>query len=498
MAKTKSEANVKTKTSPITKGVVRPPVVTIMGHVDHGKTTLLDAIRKTHVADREHGGITQHIGAYQVEVNSQLLTFIDTPGHEAFAQMRARGARVTDLVVLVVAADDGLMPQTKESINHIKAANVPFVVAVNKIDTPGANIEKVKKQLSENGVLVEGYGGNVPIVAVSAKTGEGLKELLEIIQLVSDLEELTADPKGLFEGVVIESQLDKFRGPVATVLVKKGTLHFGDPLQAGEVTGKVKALINDQGETVKEALPSTPVEVLGFGSVPKVGTGVGEEGVDEEVNTAADGSDKAAVNLFAEETQELRLLLKADRLGSLEALTYAIGQIPTGDLNVRFMLKETGDVSESDVLLAAASKAIIIGFSVKVSPSAQKLADQEKVNVRTFNIIYELLDELKDGLEVLLKPVESEEILGTARIKAIFDSSKGKVAGCEVVEGSLRKNDLAKVVRDEKELFKSRIKSIRYQKEDIPKAEKGEECGVIFDASQDFAIGDILYAFKKL
>lgn len=489
MAKPASVTQVKTTT--------RPPVITIMGHVDHGKTTLLDAIRKTHVADREYGGITQHIGAYQVEVNGKPMTFIDTPGHEAFAQMRARGSQVTDIIVLVVAADDGLMPQTKESIAHIKAAQVPFVVAVNKMDTPGANIERVKKQLSENSVLVEGYGGNVPIVSLSAKTGEGIKELLEIIQLLADLEELESDPKAPFQGVVIESQLDKFRGPVASILVKQGTLKFGDPLSAGNAVGKVKALINDLGKQIKEATPSTPVEVMGFTQVLPVGTLVGEKEV-ESPKLKVESEEKETADLFASEKQELRLLMKADRLGSLEALDYAINQIPTGDLKVRLILKETGDINESDVLLAASSKAIIIGFNIKVSPNVQKLADIEKVNIRTFNVIYELLDELKDGLEVLLKPVETEEITGQAKIKAIFESSRGPVAGCEVIEGSLRKGDLAKIMRAEVEIGRGRIKSLRHQKEDIPKADKGEECGVIMDSSFEFAIGDILIAVKKI
>ncbi len=487
MAKGESVTQVKTAT--------RPPVVTIMGHVDHGKTTLLDNIRKTHVADREYGGITQHIGAYQVEVNGKLMTFIDTPGHEAFAQMRARGSQVTDIVVLVVAADDSVMPQTKESIAHIQEAKVPFVVAVNKIDTPGANLERVKKQLSENSVLVEGYGGNVPLVSLSAKTGEGIKELLEIIQLLADLEELESDPKAPFQGVVIESQLDKFRGPVASILVKQGTLKFGDPLIAGNARGKVKALINDKGVQVKEALPSAPVEVMGFSQVPPVGTIVGETTTAVEEKKV---EEETPTDLFASEKQELKLLMKADRLGSLEALDYAINQIPTGDLKVRLILKETGDITESDVLLAASSKAIIIGFNIKVSPSVQKLADIEKVNIRTFNVIYELLDELKDGLEVLLKPVETEEILGQAKVKAVFESSKGPVAGCEVVDGSLRKGDLARITRSEVEIGQGRIKSLRYQKEDIPKAEKGEECGVILDPSFEVAIGDIIIAIKKL
>jgi translation initiation factor IF-2 len=486
---------VETKEKIIVKTNSRPPVVTIMGHVDHGKTTLLDFIRHSHVADKEYGGITQHIGAYQVAVNGQKMTFIDTPGHEAFAQMRARGASVTDIVILVVAADDGIMPQTKESIAHIKTAGVPFVVAVNKMDTPGANLERVKKGLAEEEVLVEGYGGNVPIVGISAKTGDGVKELLEIVGLLAELEELTADPKAHFKGVVIESALDKFKGPVATILVKDGTLKLGDPLVVGAAIGKVKALFNDQAKAVKEALPGDPVEVLGFTSVPAVGAVVGESAPAVEKESEEKESER---DLFASEVKELKLIVKADRIGSLEALNYAINQIPSGDYKVRFILKETGDINESDILLAATSKAIIIGFNVKVAPSAQKLADEEKVNIRKFNIIYELLDELKDGLDVLTKPKVVEEELGQALIKAVFTSSKGNVAGCEVVSGSLRRGDLVKLMRNSEEVFSSRIKSIRYQKEDIPKADKGEECGILLDSSEEFAIGDILYAFKKL
>lgn len=479
----------------IVKANSRPPVVTIMGHVDHGKTTLLDYIRHSHVADKEYGGITQHIGAYQVDVNGQKMTFIDTPGHEAFAQMRARGAQVTDIVILIVAADDGLMPQTKESIAHIKNANVPFVVAVNKMDTPGANIEKVKSQLAEEEVLVEGYGGNVPIVGISAKTGDNVKELLEVVQLLADLEELTADPKASFKGVVIESALDKFKGPVASVLVKEGTLKLGDPLVVGQSIGKVKALFNDQAKPVKEALPGDPVEVLGFTIVPQVGALVGGDAVVAEKEPV---KDEVVRDLFAQDAKELKLIVKADRIGSLEALNYAINQIPSGDYTVRFILKETGDINESDILLAATSHAIIIGFNVKVAPSAQKLADEEKVNIRQFNIIYELLDELKDGLEVLTKPKIVEEELGQAAVKAVFSSSKGTVAGCEVISGSLRRGDQIKLLRNSEVIFNSRIKSIRYQKEDIPKADKGEECGILFDTTEEFAIGDIIVAYKKL
>lgn len=491
MAKTQTATTTQTKTQ------TRPPVVTIMGHVDHGKTTLLDYIRHSHVADKEHGGITQHIGAYQVEVNQKMMTFIDTPGHEAFTQMRARGSRVTDIVVLVVAADDGIMPQTKESIAHIKAAAVPFVVAANKMDTPGANLERVKKQLAEESVLVEGYGGDVPIVGISAKTGEGVKDLLEIVQLLADLQELPDDPKGELEAVVIESNMDKFKGPVASVLVKNGTLQLGDPLLInGQNQGKVKALLNDLGKPVKEALPSTPVEVLGFTAVPRVGTVVGKIQTDTHEETEA-ASEQTVASLF-EEKKEIRVVLKADKAGSLEALDYSINKLPHEGLNLKYISKETGDINDSDVLLAATSKAIIIGFNVKATANALNLASEEKVNIRTYNIIYELLDELKEGLEALTKPRVVEEELGQAKILAIFDTSRGKVAGCQINSGTVRRGDNAHVKREELLIGTSRIKTIRTGKEEVPKVNAGEECGLLFDDNIDFAIGDLVVAFKKV
>ncbi len=472
----------------------RAPVVTIMGHVDHGKTTLLDYIRKTKVAEREHGGITQHISSYQVEVGHQKITFIDTPGHEAFSAMRARGANVTDIAILVVAADDGVMPQTKESLSHIKAANIPMIVAINKMDLPGANVDRVKKGLAENGVAVEGYGGDVVTVPISAKTGNGVDDLLEMIMLVAEMAELKDESKEPFEAVVIESSLDKFRGPVATILVKKGSVKVGDLVKTPSISGKVRALVDSNGDQVKEAIVSMPVQILGLEKVPAVGDilalGTKAQTVVEEKTVAK----KTALEKLAEpKTTEINLVIKADVVGSLEAISAALENLGDSEHKINIIHKETGEVSESDVLLAASTKSIIIGFNVKVSKAAEKLSDEEKVMIRTFNIIYQLLDELKEGLEMLVN-AKKEQVLGKGNVIQVFDTSFGRVAGTKVTEGRLNKGDRISLYRDEEKITSAKIKSIRHLQEEVNTAKEGLECGVLLEGKAEVAVGDIIVA----
>ncbi len=472
----------------------RAPVVTIMGHVDHGKTTLLDYIRKTKIAEKEHGGITQHIGAYQVDYKGKRSTFIDTPGHEAFSAMRARGANVTDIAVLVVAADDGVMPQTKESIAHIKAAGVPMIVAINKMDTPGANVDRVKKGLAENDVLVEGYGGDVVSVPISAKTGEGVDELLEMIGLVADIAELKDESSQNFEGVVIESALDKFRGPVATVLVKKGSLKVGDQISTQTSNGKIRALISSDGSQQREAGVSEPVEVLGLTKVPAVGeiATLAGQGQIETVATSATKIDRLEA-LTKTKITEINLIIKADFAGSLEAIEASLLRLGGENHKVNIVHKETGEINESDVLLAASTKAIIIGFNVKVSKGAEKLADEDGVMIRSFNVIYELLDELKEGLDHLVES-KKDKVLGKGEVVAVFDTSFGKVAGTRVIEGRLNKSDKVKLLRGEEEIVTARIKSLRHKQEEINTAKEKEECGILLDNDSKLEQGDIIVA----
>ena len=472
----------------------RAPVVTIMGHVDHGKTTLLDYIRKTKVAEREHGGITQHISSYQVDVDGQKITFIDTPGHEAFSAMRARGANVTDIAILVVAADDGVMPQTKESISHINAAKTPMIVAINKMDLPGANVDRVKKGLADNSVLVEGYGGDVVVVPVSAKTGSGVDDLLEMIKLVAEIAELKDESKKPFEAVVIESSLDKFKGPVATILVKKGSVKIGDFIKTPTISGKVKALIDSSGEQVKEGTVSMPVQILGLEKVPAVGDILNLGGKSEIIFQEKEITKKTALEKLAEpKTTEINLVIKADVAGSLEAISAALEALGDSEHKINIIQKETGEVGESDVLLAAATKAIIIGFNVKVSKAAEKLSDEEKVMIRTFNIIYQLLDELKEGLEMLVN-AKKEQVLGKGNVIQVFDTSYGRVAGTKVTEGRLNKGDRINLYRDEEQIISAKIKTIRHLQEEVNTAKEGLECGILLEGKADVAVGDIIVA----
>ena len=493
----KEKIKVGNKTKPTTNQFsTRPPVVAILGHVDHGKTSLLDYIRKTRVAEKEFGGITQHIGAYQIEHADRQITFIDTPGHEAFSAMRARGGQVSDIAVLVVAADDGVMPQTRESIAHIKAAGVPFLVAINKIDLPGVSIERVKKQLAEADVLVEGYGGDVVIVPVSAKTGQGVDELLEMINLLADLHELKENKSALLLGVVIEAKLDKLRGPVATILVKEGILKIGDPISTQTVVGKVKSLLDSNGNYLREASPSTPVEVLGFSRVPKVG---------EVVKNFPDGpiqKEERPEKLTIKEKiaqinkNEIRLIIKADVVGSLEAIINSLESLKKETQQVKIYYAESGEITEGDVLLAAATRAIIIGFNVSINSSVERLASEEKVLIRKYNLIYDLLDELKEGLEALSERKVEEESLGEAEIIEIFRVSGSKVAGCRVTSGRINRADTLILKRQEKEVAISKIVSMKHRESDINEATESQEFGATFEKDVPFTKGDIIVAIS--
>lgn len=468
----------------------RPPVVAVLGHVDHGKTSLLDAIRKTDVARREHGGITQAIGAYQIEVatkeGAKKITFIDTPGHEAFAKMRARGTNASDTAILVVAADDGVMPQTKESIAHIKEANLPFVVALTKSDLPSAIADKVKQQLIKAGVTLEGLGGDVPVVAVSSKTGKGISDLLEVILLVGQMANIQGSPAGEFEGVVIEAKRDRRKGVLATVIVKNGTLAVGDEVFAQHVAGKVRALFTDIGQSVREALPSTPVGVLGFSDVPSVGARV-TKGKKEEVVANDSQAQRAA------ETQNPRLaiILKADSFGSLEAIAQSMLSE-----DIKTISATSGEPTEADVLLAKAVNAIIVGFNVAVPSSVAKLAESEGVLIKTYKLIYELIEEILEAVALFKKGKAPEAILGKAKVLAIFPYEGKKVAGCKVLEGRIAKGDKVKIERDGQILGEGRIASLRRGKEDITKAEMGSECGILLSASLDFAPSDMLLSVR--
>ncbi|MEX0616180.1 MAG: translation initiation factor IF-2 [Candidatus Woykebacteria bacterium] len=479
----------------IEKKIEAPAVVAVLGHVDHGKTTLLDNIRKTRVADKEVGGITQHVSSYQVEHKGKKITFIDTPGHEAFSQMRARGAKVTDLVILVVAADDGVMPQTKESIAHIKNAGVPFLVAINKVDLPSTNLEKVKKQLSQEGVLVEGYGGDVVAVPISAKTGQGVSELLDMVQLVSEMSEVKKEVGGDFEGVVIESSLDRFKGPIATIIVKKGILRVGDFVFSETCTGKVRSITTFDGVSIKEAGASVPVQILGLEVVPSVGDTLT---VREVKKGEADKVEKSPWDWSsAPKSTEVRLVVKADTYGSLEAITNSIEALKGPGQEIKFIHKETGDINESDVLLAAASKSIVVGFSVKVAPAVEKIASEEKVNIRVFSLIYELLDEIKEALSSLAEAKRDKEVLGEAEILAKFESEGALIAGCRVTSGRINKADTVAIFRAGKKINETEIKSMKHKLLDINEAESGKEFGVIFDKKANFEKGDIIRSLKN-
>jgi len=495
----------------------RPPVVTIMGHVDHGKTSLLDAIRKTNVTAGEAGGITQHIGAYQVKINDQPITFLDTPGHEAFTAMRARGAKATDIAVLVVAADDGVKPQTIEAINHAKEAGVQIMVAINKIDKPGANPDQVKQQLTEYGLVAEEWGGTTVMVPVSAKQKIGIDDLLEMILLVAEVLELKANPKKEAKGLIIEAQLDKGMGPVATVLVQNGTLHVGDNFVVGAIAGKVRAMINDHGRRVREAGPAMPVEVLGMPIVPTAGD-VFQVVEDEKTakTIAAQRSEyertqrlqatrHVSLNDVYSRIQEgkikdLKVILKSDVKGSAEALEGSLAKIQAkdGDVQVRVIHSGTGDVSEADVMLAAASEAIVIGFNVKADDRARARAAADGVDIREYNVIYKAIEDMEAALKGMLEPEYEEVLLGKAEVRALFKVGKQDViAGCMVKEGKIQRGSIARVLRNEAEIFKGKVDSLKRFRDDAKEVAAGYECGIAFDDFNDLQEGDVIEAYLR-
>ena len=497
----------------------RPPVVTIMGHVDHGKTSLLDAIRETKVAEGEAGGITQHIGAYTVTVRGKQVTFLDTPGHEAFTAMRARGAKVTDIVVLVVAADDGVMPQTIEAIHHAKAAGVPLIVAMNKIDKPAANPDRVRNALSEHGLISEAWGGDTIMVEVSAKQKTGLDQLLEMILLQAEVLELKADPHQLAKGAVVEAKLERGRGPVATVLVQSGTLHAGDVFVVGVFSGKVRALISHTGAKVQEAGPSVPVEVIGLPGVPSAGDvfqAVKDERIAREIaedrarkQRAAElaGAGKVSLDdLFAKiqegSVKELSLVIKADVQGSSEALAAAVEKLPTDVVKLRVIHNGVGGITESDVLLAAASNAIIIGFNIRPEPKASALAEKEHVDIRLYTIIYDALNDIKAAMEGLLEPTLKERVLGRAEVRQVFTVSKGgTIAGSYVIDGTItRASAGARVIRDNVVVYQGKLGSLRRFKDDVREVQQGYECGIGVENFGDIKAGDVIevYAIDKI
>ena len=494
-----------------TKMITRPPVVTIVGHVDHGKTSLLDAIRQTNVTAREAGGITQHIGAYQIEHSGRKVTFLDTPGHEAFTAMRARGAQVADVVILVVAADDGVQPQTIEAISHVKAAGVPMVVALNKIDKVDANPDHVKGQLAEHGVTIEEYGGETPIVPVSAKTKQGLQDLIDVVLLVADVADLKANPDRPAIGRVIEAHMDKSRGPIATVLVQTGTLSRGDLIVVGKTFGKVRAMTDDKGKNIGRAEPSRPVLILGLADVTeagdvlravadeKTGKALAERNARERA-TAAGGDRPATLDeMFAQvkegNAKELKLVLKADVQGSLEAIKGALVKVPQDEVALVIIHDAVGEISESDVTLAAASGAVVIGFNNKIDVPAKRAADQMKVDVRQYKVIYELLDDIQKALTGMLEPVMVESVLGHAEVRQIFTANKTTIAGCMVLDGTMRRAAQSRLLRGQEAVWEGTIGTLRRVKDDVREVAAGLECGIVLDGHNEVLVGDVIEAF---
>lgn len=495
--------------------VERPAVVTVMGHVDHGKTSLLDKIRSSRVTASEAGGITQHIGASVIDWQGRSIVFLDTPGHEAFTAMRARGAQVTDLAVLVVAANDGVMPQTIEAINHAKAAQVPLVVAINKIDLPEANPDRVRTELTEHGVVSEQWGGDTIMVPVSARTGEGLEQLLEAILLQADVMELRANPDRSASGTIIEAQLDRGRGPVATVLVNRGTLHVGDVFLSGSVYGRVRALINDRGERVKEVGPSMPVEVLGFNELPEAGDDFVIMDDDRQAKSIADARatrtrasndpglrgvslDEFYQRLKDEAMRDLNLVIKADVHGSAEALAQSVTKLSNEEARVRVLHTGVGSVTESDVMLAQASGAIIIGFGVGIESKARQLAERERVDIRQYRIIYEALDDVKQALAGMLTPKFQELFLGRAEVREVFRVPKvGAVAGCYVTDGKILRSGQVRILRDGAVIHEGRIASLKRFKDDVREVASGYECGIGLERFNDIKVGDIVEVYTQ-
>ena len=486
----------------------RPPVVTIMGHVDHGKTKLLDAIRQTNVAATEAGEITQHIGAYQVDIHGQKITFLDTPGHEAFTAMRAHGAQVTDIAILVVAADDGVMPQTIEAISHARAAGVPIVVALNKTDKPDANPQHVKQQLADHGVLIEEWGGDVVCVPVSAKKKEGIEDLLENLLIVAELEELKANPDRRAVGVVVEAKLDKTKGPLATVLVQTGTLRVGDPFTVGDTWGKVKAMFNDKGKHLRKAEPASPVEILGMDDVPLAGDTLSVTSSERDARTMSQKrqQEKRSVMTSARPlslsglssqireggVKELNVILKTDVQGSIEPIKTSLEQLNTEEVQVHILHADSGSITESDVLLALASSGIILGFNTRIEPGAAQLAESEGIDIRSYEVIYNLVDDVEKAMKGMLEPVYVDEIEGHAEVRAVFSARGGQVAGVYVNDGRVTRGALARVIRQGETIFESRVSSLKRFKDDAKEVTSGYECGVGIEGYSNFEVGDTI------
>ena len=490
----------------------RAPIVTFMGHVDHGKTSLLDYIRKTMVTEGEKGGITQHIGAYKVDTPNGSVTFLDTPGHEAFTAMRARGATATDVVVLVVAADDGVMPQTKEAIHHARAAGVPIIVAINKCDVPGANVKKVKMELQQEELVSEDYGGKTVMAEVSAKTGEGIDHLVEMLMLESELLELKANPALRARGMVIEAKKTSGQGVTATILVQNGTLNAGDIVLTGVYYGKVKAMMNDCGVRIDKALPSTPVEILGLEGVPEAGDAFFVVKDEKKAKTLSAlkqterkkgkllGSQRVSLEDFHDrflqgEVKELKIILKADVQGSLEAIQASMNDLSTDEVKVSFIHAMVGDISESDIMLAVVSNAVVMGFHVKTDPKADALAKSEKIDCRHYDVIYEAIDDVKGAMEGLLEPILKEVRQGTAQVKQIFSSKSGNAAGCMVTKGTIHRKDLARIRRGKETIFEGSIAALRRFKDDVKDVREGFECGISIQGLNDIQIGDMIEAY---
>lgn len=492
----------------------RPPVITIMGHVDHGKTTLLDTIRKTHVTGEEFGGITQHIGAYQVKVKGKKVTFLDTPGHEAFTSMRARGAQVTDIVIIVVAADDGVMPQTKEAVDHAKAAGVPIVVAVNKMDKPGANPDRIMSEMSDLGIMPEEWGGDTIFAKISAKTGEGVSDLLETMLLVAEMQELKANPDALASGTVIEAKLDKGRGPVATLLVQRGTLHTGDSIVVGSSYGRVRKMTNDRGMEIKGAEPSCPVEIIGLNDVPRAGDVFMtypnykkaqeiashrlEKQIEKERNqTSAMSLEDLAKKVEEGDIQEINVLIKADVQGSAEALKASMEKLDVDTVRVNVIRSTVGTISESDIMLASASNALIYGFNIRPSAAIRKKAEEEGVEIRLHNIIYKALEELEGAMKGLLAPVYEEVVIGQAEVRQIYKVSKvGTIAGCMVTDGCVKRDCKVRLIRDGIVIYEGKLGSLRRFENDAKEVNSGFECGMTIENYNDIKVDDIIEAYE--
>ena len=494
--------------------VPRPPVVTIMGHVDHGKTTLLDTIRNTNVTGDEFGGITQHIGAYQVQVGDRKVTFLDTPGHEAFTAMRARGAQVTDIVIIVVAADDGVMPQTKEAVDHARAAGVPIVVAVNKIDKPGGNPDRVMSEMAELGVMPEEWGGDTIFQKVSAKTGEGVHDLLETMLLVADMQELKANPNTNASGTVIEAKLDKGRGPVATLLVQRGTLHAGDSVVVGTAYGRIRKMTNDKGKEIKEAGPSMPVEIIGLNEVPRasdvfmaydtykqaqsIAQTREEKQIEKERNASSAMSlEDLARKISEEDMKEINVIIKADVQGSAEALAASMEKLEVDTVKVNVIRSTVGTISESDIMLASASNAIIYGFNIRPTAAIRKKAEEEGIEIRLHNIIYKALEELEGAMKGMLAPVYEEVVIGQAEVRETYRASKvGTIAGCKVTDGVAKRDAKVRLIRDGIVIYDGKLGSLQRFKDAVKEVQTGYECGMTIENFNDIKVGDILELYE--